>query len=515
MSLLQQVNPRVRGMRVSPHTALQGLAARITQEISQGAQTSFKEVIDVISGDPHRAGVKSISFVRQVLAVCLCPHLLKDTSLPLDVRLRAQSLLDSCDGGSVGAYTPSAGLLRVRQSIAEFITRRDAGVPSYSKDVYISTGSQVALMLLVKLLAGEEGETPTGVLTPVPSPHTLPGLLDQEGVTLVSYRLTEERGWALELNELHRALKASRGHCNPRAIYISNPGIPTGHVQDRKSIEEVIRFAAAERLVLLVDEVYQDSVFGSEFVSYKRVLFEMDKVYSDSVELVSFHSLSSGSMGEGGLRAGFMEAVNMDPEVMHYVDVMLCFDISAPVTGQLALDLMVDPPKPGDASYDTYTQEILSARATLSHNAQRASQFLNGLPGISCQPAMGGIYLYPSLCLPIVIVEQAEMLGVEPDVLYCQRLLKEEGLLIGAGCHHGGATNSYHLRLCVLVPPDTLEEALTRLGSFHLRLVGRFVHCNGVKDRDEHVNLREKICPTRRNHVPPGSTMFAEETLQK
>lgn len=38
----------------------------------------------------------------QVLAVCLCPQLLKDKSLPLDVRLRAQSLLESCDGGSVG-----------------------------------------------------------------------------------------------------------------------------------------------------------------------------------------------------------------------------------------------------------------------------------------------------------------------------------------------------------------------------------------------------------------------------
>lgn len=59
-----------------------------------------------------------------------------------------------------------------------------------------------------------------------------------------------------------------------------------------------------------------------------------------------------------GLRAGFMEAVNMDPEVMHYVDTMLCTNISTPVTGQLALDIMVDPPKPGDPSYDTYTQVI-------------------------------------------------------------------------------------------------------------------------------------------------------------
>lgn len=35
MSSLQDVNPRVMGIRRSPHSLLQSLAARITQEISQ------------------------------------------------------------------------------------------------------------------------------------------------------------------------------------------------------------------------------------------------------------------------------------------------------------------------------------------------------------------------------------------------------------------------------------------------------------------------------------------------
>lgn len=136
-----------------------------------------------------------------------------------------------------------------------------------------------------------------------------------------------------------------------------------------------------------------------------------------------------------------MELVNMDPQVMHFVDTVLCADISTPVTGQLALDLMVNPPKPGDPSYDTYTQvthlhslkiieeskqskeykqsslcwsvffskEILLTQATLSQNAKRAQEFLNGLPGTSCQPAMGGMYLYPHLHLPSEIIEQAKV----------------------------------------------------------------------------------------------------------
>lgn len=46
----------------------------------------------------------------------------------------------------------------------------------------------------------------------------------------------------------------------------------------------------------------------------------------------------------------------MDPEVIYYFDNTLCGDISTPVTGQLGLDLMVNPPQSGDPSYHTYMQ---------------------------------------------------------------------------------------------------------------------------------------------------------------
>lgn len=46
----------------------------------------------------------------------------------------------------------------------------------------------------------------------------------------------------------------------------------------------------------------------------------------------------------------------MDPEVMYILDTVLCGDISTPVIGQLALELMINPPEPGDPSYDTYTR---------------------------------------------------------------------------------------------------------------------------------------------------------------
>lgn len=88
----------------------------------------------------------------------------------------------------------------------------------------------IVLQLVLHLMASGEGGSQTGVLTPTPCSDTLPLVLNSSGVTAVSYQLMEDRGWALDLDELHRALRNARGLCKPRAIYISNPGIPTGTV---------------------------------------------------------------------------------------------------------------------------------------------------------------------------------------------------------------------------------------------------------------------------------------------
>lgn len=144
------------------------------------------------------------------------------------------------------------------------------------------------------MTSGEE-DTQTGMLIPKPFPHTLAMVLDEARVTGIPYQLMESQGWALDLDELHQALKSSRGQCNPKAIYISNPGNPTGkphtvatqsllfellvvitlcmlpfillgHVQDRKSIEEIIQFAAAERLLLFVNEVTTKCFSDSDLI---------------------------------------------------------------------------------------------------------------------------------------------------------------------------------------------------------------------------------------------------------
>ncbi len=51
-----------------------------------------------------------------------------------------------------------------------------------------------------------------------------------------------------------------------------------------------------------------------------------------------------------------MELLNVDEAVMLYAEVLLTGDLCPPVIGQIALDVMTDPPRPGDPSYSLYTQ---------------------------------------------------------------------------------------------------------------------------------------------------------------
>uniref|UniRef100_A0A8B9HP51 alanine transaminase n=1 Tax=Astyanax mexicanus TaxID=7994 RepID=A0A8B9HP51_ASTMX len=466
----------------SAEEQLQKQAETLRLQLTQKMSKPFKKLIDVSSGDIQSTGMKPITFVRQVLAGCLCPDLLLSDTLPHDVQLRVQKLLEHCDGGSVGAYAESSGMAYVQRTVAKYISARDGGLSSNPAHIFITSGSLRAITVVLKLLAQSGGSFQTGVMVPVPLPNALPHVLERVGSLPLFYCLREEAGWSIEREELHRAIQASKDHCCPRAIYISNPSNPTGHVQSRESIKDVIRFAAQNNLFLLVDEVYQDTVFGlgSEFVSYKKVLAEMGPPYSNTVQLASVHSLSNGIMGECGLRAGYMELVNVDESVMLFAEALLCGDISTPITGQIALDVMADPPRPGNQSYFLYKQEMESRLNTLKCNVHRSTEFFNSLPDFHCPPVQSGIFIYPHLKFSPAALTYAQGLGVEAGLWYCERLLQEEGVCVGvnrcvgeAVTHNSPPGSCWHLRLCVLMPPDALEEVLCHLQAFHCRFLSK------------------------------------------
>ncbi|KAM6918741.1 alanine aminotransferase 1 [Xenentodon cancila] len=473
---LREISSNVKNMKQLEYSVLIRRTNQIKEELRQGVRKPYREMIDVSWGDPHRGGLKPLSFVRQVLAACLYPQLMNSNKLAVDARQRAQRLLSRCPGGSVGSYTAAAGIPEIVHRVSEFITRRDDGVPSDPENIYISPGSQWALTNILNILVNTEASFRTGVLTPVPCHCTTPLSIMSLGAVIVPYYLSEEQGWTLQVEELRRALESAKGVCNPVALYVINPGNPTGHVQARKSIQEVIQFASEKRLFLLADEVYQDCVYGEnrDFVSYKRVLAEMGPPLSDTVELASFNSASKGFIGECGLRGGYVELVNLDPGVMKYIYNLFSIDSCAPVLGQIALDVMSKPPQPGDPSYPLYSQETQHIRTTIAKNVKKVSEVVNSLQGFHCQPLEGGAFAFPRLHLPPKAIAAAKEVGMQPDTFYCLRLLEEAGVMFSPGCEYGQKEGTYHIRFCIMITQDIMEELLRRLSHFHRKFMKDF-----------------------------------------
>ena len=84
---------------------------------------------------------------------------------------------------------------------------------------------------------------------------------------------------------------------------------------------------------------------------------EMGAPYN-GLEVVSFMTCSKGYMGECGIRGGYAEVVNMDPRVIAMLQKSISAKLCPTVTGHACMYLVVNPPKPGDPSYDSCSGEV-------------------------------------------------------------------------------------------------------------------------------------------------------------
>jgi len=172
-----------------------------------------------------------------------------------------------------------------------------------------------------------------------------------------------------------------------RAIVVINPGNPTGASLSESDIESIIDFAAQERLVVIADEVYQTNVFIGKFHSFKSVLRSMQKAKPekyDYVELASLHSISKGMVGECGHRGGYFELCGFDPEVVEQIYKFVSISLCAPVIGQCLVELMVNPPKEGEPSYELYKKEYDGIFAGLQKRATALYEAFSQMEGVEC-----------------------------------------------------------------------------------------------------------------------------------
>eukprot|EP00002_Diphylleia_rotans_P004205 TRINITY_DN1302_c0_g1_i1.p1 TRINITY_DN1302_c0_g1~~TRINITY_DN1302_c0_g1_i1.p1 ORF type:complete len:504 (-),score=99.84 TRINITY_DN1302_c0_g1_i1:219-1730(-) len=450
-------------------------AGQLAADIASGKNLPFKEIIYCNIGNPQELGQVPITFFREVLALCDYPQLIQKAKqnpglFSKDSIARAEEYLNSIKGGT-GAYSHSQGVPIVRNQVAEFIQHRD-GIESHADDIFLSDGASPAVQSVLRALIRHGND---GIMIPIPQYPLYSATIALNGGQLVGYYLNEESGWGLNVSELARSYEEAKAKgVEVRALAIINPGNPTGQCLSKENIQEVIDFCHRNHLVILADEVYQENIYGSTpFTSFKKALHDMGTKY-DHAELVSFHSVSKGFVGECGRRGGYMETVGIHPEVKNHLYKLQSISLCPNVNGQIMMGLKVKPPAPGSDSYELYSKERDTILSSLARRSAALSKALSSLEGVSCQEIGGAMYAFPQITLPAKAVAAAKAAGKQPDTFYVLNLLENTGVCVVPGSGFGQKTGTWHFRTTFLPPEHQIGSVVDKIKVFHKKFMDQY-----------------------------------------
>ena len=342
------------------------------------------------------------------------------------------------------------------------------GYPSNPAHIFLTSGASAGVSLLINMLISSPK---AGILIPIPQYPLYTATLAQYSGNPIPYYLDESSGWSTTVTGIEEALaKAHTDGIIAKGLVIINPGNPTGALLDEEIQEKLVDLCEKYSLVLLADEVYQTNLHHptSKFTSFKKVVAKKQS----PIPLVSFHSISKGVSGECGRRGGYFEVTNFSEEVLGLIYKMVSVGLCPPVAGQIGVDSMVRPPKPGQESYELWKKETDTIHQALADRTHTMAVRLNALPGVSCVDSPGALYLFPQIRLSKKAQDVAKEAGKAPDAFYALGLLDETGICVVPGSGFGQKEGEWHYRLTCLCPG--VDEYVGKLEKYHRGFVEKY-----------------------------------------
>ncbi|KAI7873468.1 uncharacterized protein EV154DRAFT_579016 [Mucor mucedo] len=216
-------------------------------------------------------------------------------------------------------------------------------------------------------------------------------------------------------------------------LVIINPENPTGQCLSTKYVR---RIAMTLNYILLQ-------------VPKKKVLmgFSENIKLQQNAELVSFHLISKGLIGECGRCGGFFECVHLDNHALEHIYKLASVTICPNIHGQIMVDLMHDPPHEGQVSYPLYQSEIASIYNSLKRHSKKLETVLNQMEGVSCEPTQGAMLLFPRIIFPVEVLEAAKNQGEVPDTYYALAMLEATSVCVVLRFGSGQKIGTWHIRL--------------------------------------------------------------------
>ena len=268
----------------------------------------------------------------------------------------------------VVAYAPSAGVPEFLDAVRRYYAR--IGVSLGAGDVLTATGGSEAIQMTIAALLDDGDE----IVIPEPYYPNYHTSITLAGAVIHPLTTCPEEGYRYAVRERVEACINER----TRAIFITNPGNPTGTVLTREELKLMLDIAKEHDLIIICDEVYREFVYdGQPLMS--ALQFEG---YEDNVVVIDSVSKRFSACGA---RIGVVISKNrrlMD-EIMKWCQCRLC----ASTVDQLASAALygLDPDY-----FTAVREEYRLRRDTLMAKLKK-------IPGVVCEEPKGAFYVMAAL----------------------------------------------------------------------------------------------------------------------
>jgi aspartate/methionine/tyrosine aminotransferase len=321
-------------------------------------------------------------------------------------------------------YSPSAGIPKLRQTIAAHVTKtRD--VPVAPEQVVVTPGAKPIMYFSIIALC-EPGDE---VIYPNPGFPIYESMINFVGAKAVPAPLRESKQFRLDVDEL-----ATLVNDRTRLIILNSPANPTGGALTRSDLEAVAELAKKHDAVVLTDEVYCEMVYDGQHFS----IMSLPDMAERTILLDGF----SKTYAMTGWRLGYgVFPAELAPHITRLVtNSVSCTPSFTQYAGIEALTGPQDASKAMIAEFKNRRDFLVAG--------------LNSIPGIHCELPAGAFYAFPNV----------EAVGLDCRT-FADRLLQEGGVATLAGASFGQYGEGY-VRLSYANSIPNLEKALNWMGDF-------------------------------------------------
>jgi aspartate aminotransferase len=328
-------------------------------------------------------------------------------------------------------YTPAAGLPELRQAVADK-TARDSGFEVTAGQVLITNGGKQAVFQTFAALLDPGDE----VLVPAPYWTTYPEAIQLAGGVMVPVATDESTGYLASVADL----EAARTERTKILLFVS-PSNPTGAVYPPEQVAEIGRWAAANGLWVVTDEIYEHLVYGDARFSSIPVM--APEITEQCVVLNGVAKTYAMTGWRVGWMIGPADVIKAATNFESHVTSNVCNVAQAAALAAVSGDLSA----------------VAQMREAFDRRRRTMTRMLNEIPGVVCPEPEGAFYCYPS----VKGVLGKEIAGHRPgsSAELAALILDEAEVAVVPGEAFG--TPGYFRLSCALGDAD-LEEGVMRIG---------------------------------------------------